>query len=71
MNNNLVRELLTTVRTGKNGLVRENALDLLYKLAADGDRGARGAIRAIERSRLWQCREGQTNSQGAPAPKNG
>jgi len=42
MSSDLVAELLTTVRTGKTSLVRENALDLLYKLAADGVRGARG-----------------------------
>jgi len=48
---NLVGELLTIVRTGKTELVRQNALDLLYKLAADGMRGARGAIAAIERAK--------------------
>jgi hypothetical protein len=48
---NLIGELLSTVRTGKNELVRQNALDLLYKLASDGDRGARGAIAAVERAK--------------------
>ena len=51
MSGNLVGELLTIVRTGKTELVRQNALDLLYKLAADGMRGARGAIAAIERAK--------------------
>jgi hypothetical protein len=51
MSGNLVGQLLLTVRTGKNELVRQNALDLLYKLASDGDRGARGAIAAIERAK--------------------
>ena len=51
MSGNLVGELLTMVRTGKSELVRQNALDLLYKLAADGMRGARGAIAAIERAK--------------------
>jgi len=51
MNSSLVGELLVTVRTGKNELVRQNAYDLLLKMAADGMRGARGAIAAIERTK--------------------
>ena len=50
MSSDLVGELLTQVRTGKTELARENALNLLYKLAAVGHRGARGAIAAIERA---------------------
>jgi hypothetical protein len=54
MNGNLVGELLTIVRTGKTELVRQNALDLLYKLAADGMRGARGAIASVERAKAFR-----------------
>jgi hypothetical protein len=47
----LIGELLSTVRAGKNELVRQNAYDLLLKLRGDGMPGARGAIEAIERSK--------------------
>jgi hypothetical protein len=66
MSGNLVGELLTIVRTGKTELVRENAYQLLLKLAGDGVRGARGAIAAIERSKPWQC--DKTNSQEGHRP---
>jgi hypothetical protein len=58
----LIAELLATVRAGTNELVRQNALDLLYKLAADGDRGARGAIAAIERSKNFRDEEKEHRS---------
>ncbi len=45
----MVDELVSTARRGSNETVRQNALDLLYKLAADGLRAARRAIEAIER----------------------
>jgi hypothetical protein len=51
MSGNLVGELLTQVRTVKTELVRQNAVDLLYKLAGDGVPGARGAVAAIERAK--------------------
>jgi hypothetical protein len=60
----LIGELLSTVRTGKNELVRQNALDLLYKLASDGDRGARRAIAAVERSKASTDIRKTTNPQG-------
>lgn len=45
----MIEELVGTARRGRNETVRQNALDLLYKLAADGLRAARQAIEAIER----------------------
>jgi hypothetical protein len=54
MSSDLVAELLTTVRTGKTELVRQNAYDLLLKLREDEVRGARGAIEAIERSKHYR-----------------
>jgi hypothetical protein len=51
MSGNLVGELLMQCRTGKTELVRENAYQLLVKLAGDGVRCARGAIAAIERAK--------------------
>jgi len=48
--NRMVEDLLATARTGRNELVRQNALDLLYKLASDGLRAARRAIEVIERT---------------------
>ncbi len=50
MSRDMVGDLLRTVRTGANALVRQNALDLLYKLAGDGVRAARQAIETIERT---------------------
>jgi hypothetical protein len=50
MTRDMIGDLLATVRTGTNELVRQNAYDLLLKLAADGAPGARGAIEAIERT---------------------
>lgn len=61
---NLADELLTQARAGRTELARQNALDLLYKLAADGDRRARGAIAAIERSKM--LREEREEQKGAP-----
>jgi hypothetical protein len=50
MSGNLVGELLTLCRTGRTELVRENAYQLLLKLAGDGVRG--GARReCINRAR--------------------
>jgi hypothetical protein len=46
----MVGDLLATVRTGANELVRQNAYDLLLKLASDGLRAARQAIEVIERT---------------------
>jgi hypothetical protein len=51
MSNDMVGELLTQCRTGNSELVKENAYQLLLKLAGDGVRGARGAIAAIERAK--------------------
>jgi hypothetical protein len=67
-NNNLIRELLTLCRTGKTELVRENAFQLLLKLQGDSVRGARGAVEAIERSKLWQCGDRKANSQDGHRP---
>ena len=50
MSRDMVEDLLRTVRTGANELVRRNAYDLLDKLASDGDCTARQAIEAIERT---------------------
>jgi hypothetical protein len=47
----LIAELLSTARTSKDELIRENALDLLRKLAEDGLRGAWGAVAAIENAK--------------------
>jgi len=68
----MVGDLMTTVRTGKNDLVRQNALDLLYKLAADGLRAARRAVEAIERSKRAESSDIRKaeNSHGHP-PLNG
>jgi hypothetical protein len=50
MSRDMVADLLCTARTGSNELVRQNAIDLLYKLAADGLRAARQAIDVLERT---------------------
>ncbi len=50
MSRDMVGDLIGTVRTGRNELVRQNAIDLLYKLAGDGVRAARRAIEVIERT---------------------
>src|SRR5258708_34709054 len=63
MRSELIGELLSTVRAGKNELVRQNALDLLYKLAADGDRGARRAIAAIERAKILRDEQKEHRSE--------
>jgi hypothetical protein len=46
----MVEDLVATARRGSNETVRQNAIDLLYKLAADGLRAAKRAIEIIERT---------------------
>lgn len=55
MSRDFIGELLRTVRAGANELVRQNALDLLYKLAGDGVRAAKLAIEAMERTNRIQA----------------
>lgn len=47
----MVGELLSTARRGSNETVRQNALDLLRKIAEDGSRAAKRALEGIERSK--------------------
>lgn len=47
----MVGDLVATARRGSNETVRQNAIDLLYKLAADGLRAAKRAVETIERIR--------------------
>ena len=63
MSGRLIEDLLTTVHTGKNALVRGNAIDLLYKLASDGDRAARQVIEVLERTnKLMESSNVKSNS---------
>ena len=48
----MVGDLVSTARRGSNETVRQNAVDLLQKLAADGLRAAKRAIEALERSKV-------------------
>jgi len=41
---------MRAARTGGTELVRQNAYDLLLKLALDGDREARQAVEVVERT---------------------
>ena len=68
MSRDMIADLLTTLRTSTNDAVKQNALDLLYKLAADGLRGAKGAIEAIERSKLTESSSSlpKANSRRSP-----
>ncbi len=50
MSRDLIVDLLRTARTGRTELVRQNAYDLLLKLALDGDREARQAVEVVERT---------------------
>ena len=54
----MVGDLVSTARHGSNEAVRQNAIDLLYKLAADGLRAAKRAIETIERIRKANSQEG-------------
>ncbi len=56
--NQMVEDLVTTVRRGSNEAVRQNAVDLLYKLASDGLRAAKRAVDAMERIRKANSQEG-------------
>jgi hypothetical protein len=63
MSGNLVGELLTLCRTGRTELVRENAYQLLLKLAGDGVCGARGAVAAIKRAKILREEKQEHRSQ--------
>jgi hypothetical protein len=54
----MVGDLVATARRGSNETVRQNATDLLYKLAADGLRAAKRAIETIERIRKANSQQG-------------
>jgi len=58
MSRDIVADLFATVRTGKNELVRQNAIDLLNKLASDGDRAARQAVEILERTNTLVDKKG-------------
>ncbi len=47
MSSKLITDLLTTVHASKSEVLRENAIDLLRKLAADGSRKARRAVESL------------------------
>jgi len=50
MSRDLIADLMRAARTGGTELVRQNAYDLLLKLALDGDREARQAVEVVERT---------------------
>jgi len=53
----MIADLVATAQRGLNDAVRQNALDLLYKLAADGLRAAKGAVDLTERTQLAESRD--------------
>ena len=53
-----VGDLVSTARRGSNEAVRQNAIDLLDKLASDGLRAAKRAVDTMERIRKAKSQNG-------------